>query len=811
MPGSGVAGLLGWRYLATGFLALSAGCQSLPSEAKQIRIASAALAPLAYADANGQPAGFYVDVMREAARREGLALEYSLRQEGLEAALASGSVDLWAAAVANPGRRRLMYFAEPWWEDDYYLLVNAGSPIKSVADLAGRRVAYGNAPPMAMSIDAAFPGVKGIRLDRPDDRADAVCRGEAEAALLNHPSLFAFFLRRAGACDGIALRLVSQDRLQSELSIAAPFAQQALANRIQTRVREMTQDGTLAKIAEAYPMVSMRNANLIRSSVEEKGRQVGLERALLAALAFGLLSLYWAFKMRRERERSVVARREAERALAIKTEFLATMSHEIRTPLTAVVGYLDMLADTALSPDQKLLAREGRGASAALLGMVSEILDFSHMQAATVNLRLAPCDPCLLFDEVVAAVGPQAEAKGLVMSVRIGPEVPAVVVTDSSRVLQVVMNLAGNAVKFTEQGSVRLGMRYEEGADGQGNLALTVTDTGPGIPLAEQKRIFEPFTQLDSSDRRRHGGVGLGLAIVQRLVSALRGEIQLNSVVGSGTEFAVRIPVERTAERRSWLQVLEAGAAQPMARVFLLGQTELRHRFLLDTLSGLHVPLQVCPDEAALSAELTRVPPGQPVCAIVDVSASPSPLALVQAAPPGIRWVLMGTHQELKQSDSAVLAAFHICGTWPVTVGFLRLLCPSTTSPVRPATMEPLTKPVLVVDDNAVNRKVLGRLLERLGCQVDFATDGEEAVKKFLDGGYGLILMDCQMPVLDGFAATVRIRQVVGRERVRVIGVSASTEELTRRRCLQSGMDGYLAKPIDLARLRAVLEGLPRG
>jgi signal transduction histidine kinase/CheY-like chemotaxis protein len=793
------------------FLALSAGCQSLPSEAKSVRIASAALAPLAYADANGQPAGFYVDVMREAARREGLRAEYSLHQEGSEMALASGSADIWAAAVANPAPHRSIYFAEPWWADDYYLLVLENSRIRSMVELPGQRMVYGNVPPLAMSIDTYFPGVKGIRIDRPEDRAAAVCRGEAEVALLNQPGLSAFFLKRAPACEGIALRLVSQNRLQSEFSIAAAFANQALADRLQARVREMTQDGTLARIAEAYPMVSMRSANLIRASVEEKGRQVALERALLAALAFGLLSLYWAFRMRRERERSVLARREVERALAIKTEFLATMSHEIRTPLTAVVGDLDMLSDTALSPDQKLLAREGRGASAALLGMVSEILDFSHMQAATVNLRMAPCDPCLLFDEVAAAVGPLAEAKGLLMGVQIGPEVPAEVVTDSSRVLQVLMNLAGNAVKFTEQGSVRLAMRYEEEVGGQGSLLLTVGDSGPGIPVAEQKRIFEPFTQLDSSDRRRHGGVGLGLAIVKRLVSALRGEIQLNSVVGSGTEFAVRIPVGRTGERRSWLQVLEAGAAQPMPRVFVLGETEVRHRFLVDTLSWLRVPLQVCPDEATLSEELTRVPPGQPVCAIVDVSAAPSPLALVQAAPPGIRWVLMGTHQELKQCDSAVLAAFHICGTWPVTVGFLRLLCPSMPSPVRPATMDPLTKPVLVVDDNAVNRKVLGRLLERLGCQVEFATDGEEAVKKFLEGCYGLILMDCQMPVLDGFAATVRIRQVVGRARVRVIGVSASTEELTRRRCLESGMDGYLSKPIDLARLRAVLEGLPRG
>ncbi len=808
----GDAGPLRWRYPATLFLALSAGCQSLPSEAKSVRIASATLVPLAFADTTGKPAGFYVDVMREAARREGLRAEYSLHQEGLEMTLASGSADIWAAAVANRALHPSVYFAEPWWADDYYLLVLENSRIRSTAELPGQSMVYGNVPPLAMSIDSYFPGVKGIRMDHPEDRAAAVCRGEAEVALLNHRSLSAFFLKRVPACEGIALRLVSQNRLQSEVSIAATFANQALADRLQARVREMTQDGTLARIAEAYPMVSMRSANLIRASVEEKGRQVALERALLATLAFGLLSLYWAFRMRRERERSVLARRDAERALAIKTEFLATMSHEIRTPLTAVVGYLDMLAETALSPDQKLLAREGRGASAALLGMVSEILDFSHMQAATVNLRMASCDPCLLFDEVAAAVGPLAEAKGLLMAVQIGPEVPAAVVTDSSRVLQVLMNLAGNAVKFTEQGSVRLAMRYEEEVGGQGSLLLTVADSGPGIPVAEQKRIFEPFTQLDSSDRRRHGGVGLGLAIVKRLVSALRGEIQLNSVVGSGTEFAVRIPVERTVERRNWLQVLEAQARQPRPEVMLLGPTQERFRFLLDTLKWLNIPAQSCVDEAGLSAELSRVPAGAAVCAIVDLGSSPSPLALVQAAPPGveIRWVLMGTHRELKQCDRATLAAFQICGTWPVTVGFLRLLCPSTPSAVQPA-VSPLSKPVLVVDDNAVNRKVLGRLLEKLGCQVDFATDGEEAVKKFLDGCYGLILMDCQMPVLDGFAATVRIRQVVGRERVRVIGVSASTEELTRRRCLQSGMDGYLAKPIDLASLRAVVDGLPRG
>ena len=793
------------------YLALSAGCHPPPSNAKQVRVASATLEPLAYLDADGKPAGFYVDVMREAARREGLTLEYSLHQKGLESALTSGSVDLWAAAVANPNRRRLIYFAEPWWANDYYLLTTAGSTIRNADDLAGKRVTYMDAPPLALSIDQAFPGVTGLPMPSTVGQAAAVCRGEADAALMALSSLYMHFLKRTPECDGVAWRLVSQQRLRSELSIAAPFANRDLADRMQARVREMAQDGSLARFAEKYPMVSMHSSNLIRASVEEKDQQAALQRALMAALAFSLLSMYWALRMRRERERSNVLRREAERALAVKSEFLATMSHEIRTPLTAVVGYLDMLGDTSLSPDQKLLAREGRGATAALLAMVSEILDFSRMRAAPAELHPAPCDPGMLLDDVVSAVSPQAEAKGLRIEVQVEPEVPAVMVTDSTRLLQVMMNLAGNAVKFTERGSVRLSMRYVENADGRGCLVLKVADSGPGIPPAEQKRIFEPFTQLDSSDRRRHGGVGLGLAIVQRLVSALKGDLQLHSVVGEGTEFIVQIPVERTADRRTWLQTLAAEAGQPLPRLLLVGPMEGSLDFLRQTWDRLRVPVAVCADEAACREELGRLEPGLPVCALVDAGAAAGLREVMPSVAPGIsiRWVLMGSHGQLKASDAATLAAFQLYSTWPVTVGFLRLLVAAPSAPVvAPGTEAASHKPVLVVDDNPVNRMVLGKLLEKLGYQADFATDGEEAVRKCLEGTYQLILMDCQMPVLDGFAATERIRGETSRPRVAVVGVSASMEEATRLHCLESGMDDYLSKPVDLARLRDVIARL---
>lgn len=552
MPGEGLVKHLHWSYLVVALVAFSPGCQSPRQNPTSIRIASAALAPLAYRDASGKPAGFYVDVMMEAARREGLQPEYALHQEGLEATLAAGSTDIWAAAVANPARRRLAYFTEPWWADDYFLLVMDRSPIRSVADLAGHTVGYGNAPPLPLPIEQAFPGAKPLRQDRTEDRAVAVCRGELDAALLSQPVVYNFFLDRPPDCRNTALRLVSQQALHMELSIGAVHGSRDLADRMHARVKEMIQDGALAQIAAKYPMVSMRSADVIRSSVEEKGRQVALERALLGALAFSLLSFYWALKMRRERERSVGARREAERALAVKTDFLATMSHETRTPLTAVVGYLDMLGDSPLTPEQRLLTREGRDATAALLGMMTALLDYSQMQSAAVTLRTAPCHPASLFDEVVAAIGSRAESKSLSLVVKIGPEVPEQVSTDRARVLQILMNLAGNAVKFTDAGKVTLAMHYEETAPDGGTLVLQVADTGPGIPSAQHKLIFEPFTQLDSSDRRRHGGVGLGLAIVHRLVTALQGEIHLSSRPGAGTEFAVRIPVARPPAAPGW-------------------------------------------------------------------------------------------------------------------------------------------------------------------------------------------------------------------------------------------------------------------
>ena len=815
MTGEGSSKHPRWSYLVVALVALSPGCQSPRSNTRTIRIASAALAPLAYRDASGKPAGFYVDVMMEAARREGLQPEYTLHQEGLEATLASGSADVWAAGVANPARRRLAYFTEPWWADDYFLLVTDQSPIQSVAELSGRTVSYGNAPPLPLPIDQAFTGAKPLRQDRPDDRTSAVCRGEVDAALLSQPAAFTFLLARPPDCREPALRLVSQHALQMELSIASVHASKDLADRMHAQVKEMTQDGALARIASKYPMVSMRSADVIRSSVEEKVRQVALERALLAALAFSLLSLYWALRMRRERERSVTARREAERALAVKTEFLATMSHETRTPLTAVVGYLDMLGDSPLSPEQRLLAREGRDATAALLGMMTELLDYSQMQSATVALRTAPCNPATLLDEVVAAIGTRAESKSLSLVVKIGPEVPEEVATDRARVLQILMNLAGNAVKFTDAGTVTLVMHYEAAGNDNGTLALRVADTGPGIPPTQHKLIFEPFTQLDSSDRRRHGGVGLGLAIVRRLVTALGGEINLSSRPGAGTEFAVRIPVTRTPVRRTWMEALVQRLPVPAPRTLLRIPPSKASSLLVETLREMGLTVEMTAGEADLAEQLSQPWPAL-TCVVVDAETvrTRDRVALLEAGDP-LRWVLVGTRAQLSQSNGvsqsngapgSIVEACDVCCAWPVTTGFLRAMLLPEPMPSKAAPL-PLApgKPVLVVDDNAVNRKVLGTLLEKLGVEVEFAIDGEEAVRKFFESDYSLVLMDCQMPVLDGFEATDRIRQRSGERRVPIVGVSASVEPATRQRCLERGMDGYLSKPVDLRQLKALL------
>ena len=574
-----------------------------------------------------------------------------------------------------------------------------------------------------------------------------------------------------------------------------------------------------------------RNGNYeARAHLEDRGSEIGRLGLAFNEMADGLAARHAAQRRAEEELRhlnvtleSRIEQRtiELEGAIRAKSQFLANMSHEIRTPLNGVLGMLELVRQTALGPTQQRFVGTARRSAETLLGVINGVLDLSKIEADKVELEHSAFDLRAIVEEVTELFGDLAYGKGLELACFVPAHLPTALVGDSGRLRQILTNLVGNAIKFTEHGEVSVRADLTERNSSSVLISFEVADTGIGILPEKREHVFQAFAQADSSTTRRYGGTGLGRTIAKHFCEMMGGSIDVVSEPGIGSRFHVtaRFGLQSEAAKRIGTGSRACGGRP----VLIVTENALNRAILDDQLSARNVRFdQARSGSEALAALRIAARRGDPFGLAIIENSIPDMTGIelakaVKAGPAnaGLRLVMLTSFdQDIDEADDGILCylpkPIRQSALWDcLTLGDAEAAPTGPHSATGPTTQElgAVGARVLLVEDSPVNLEVGVAILESMGCTVETATNGLRALERYANSVFDLIFMDCQMPEMDGFDTTaeIRRREALSGRRTPIVALTASVLEGGSERCIAAGMDEYLAKPFTREQIKSML------